>query len=130
MIRTLLKSKIQEARVSSKEIHYAGSLALDADLMDAADLVCGEQIHVLNVNSGARVETYVFPAPKGSGVASIKGAAARLFEKGDLILILSYAQYEEDELNGYSHRIVYVDEKNRLARVENRTEDDYLGAAD
>ncbi|MBI1388347.1 MAG: aspartate 1-decarboxylase [bacterium] len=122
----MMKSKIQEARVTSKEMHYAGSLGIDAELMKAADLACGEQIHVLNVTTGARIVTYAIPAPKGTGAISVKGAAARLFEKGDVLLILSFAEYGEDELESYSHRIVYVDEDNRLTRVENRTDEDYL----
>ena len=128
MQRILLKSKIHEARVTGKELHYAGSLALDEELMEAAELACGEQVHVLNVSNGERIVTYVFPAKKGSGVVSVKGAAARLFDDDDIILVLSYAQYDEDELDAYSHRIVYVDEKNHLVRVENRTEEDYLSA--
>lgn len=124
----MLKSKIHQAIVTSKDLHYAGSLALDEELMKAADLACGEQVHVLNVSNGERILTYAFPAKKGSGVVSVKGAAARLFDDNDVILILSYANYDEDELDSYSHRIVYVDEKNHLVRVENRTEEDYLNA--
>ncbi len=126
MQRYMLKSKIQEARVTSKEIHYAGSLAIDTNLMEAADIVWGEQIHVLNMNNGTRIITYAIPAPKGSGTISVKGAAGRVIEKGDEILILSFAQFEEEELSTYSHRIVYVDEKNQLVRVEDRSEEDYL----
>ncbi|RJP22977.1 MAG: aspartate 1-decarboxylase [Candidatus Omnitrophota bacterium] len=126
MYRHMLKSKIQEARVTGKEIHYAGSLAIDMDLLEAADICCGEEIHVYNMNNGARLTTYAIPAPKGSGIISVKGAAGRLIEKGDVLLIVSFAMLDEDELKTYSHRIVYVDEKNHLVRVENRTEEDYL----
>lgn len=128
MQRFMLKSKIQEARVTSKEIYYAGSLAIDVDLMEAADLVAGEQIHVFDVTNGARLVTYAIPAPKGSGTISVKGAAARLIEEGDVILIASYGLIEEDELSAYSHRIVYVDERNHLLRVEDRTDEDYLAS--
>lgn len=128
MQRIMLKSKIHQAVVTDKELNYAGSLALDEELMEAADLACGEQVHVLNVSNGERIVTYAFPAKKGSGVVSVKGAAARLFDDNDVILVLSYANYEEDELGSYSHRIVYVDEKNHLVRVECRTEEDYLNA--
>lgn len=122
----MLKSKIQEVRVTSKEIHYAGSLEIDKDLMDAAGIVFGEQIHVYNVTNGARIITYAISAPKGSGVISIKGAAGRLFEKGDVILVLSFANMEDEDLSNYSHRIIYVDENNRLVRTEDRTEEEYL----
>ncbi|MEW6235250.1 MAG: aspartate 1-decarboxylase [Candidatus Omnitrophota bacterium] len=126
MQRKMLKSKIQEVRVTSKEIHYAGSLGVDTNLLEAADIVCGEQIHVFNVTNGARLITYAIPAPKGSGIISVKGAAARLIEKGDVLLVLSFAMMDEEELAAYSHRIVFVDENNHLVRVENRTADDYL----
>ncbi len=126
MLRLMLKSKIQEAKVTSKEIHYAGSLGIDTDLLEAADINCGEQIHVLNVTNGARLVTYAIPAPKGSGTISVKGAAGRLIEKGDIVLVLSYGMVDDAELETYSHRIVYVNERNHLVRVENRTDDDYL----
>jgi len=129
MQRFMFKSKIQDARVTSKEIHYAGSLAVDVELLEAADIAVGEQIHIYNVSNGERLVTYAIPAPKGSGIISAKGAAGRLMEKGDIILIVSYCQLDEEELAGYSHRIVFVDEKNRLLRVEERTEDDYLKPA-
>ena len=125
MRRSMLKSKIQEARITSKEIHYAGSLAIDSELMEAADILCGEEIHVLNLSNAARIVTYAIPAPKGSGSISVKGAAARIFEKGDTVLVLSYASYDEEELKAYSHRVIFIDENNHLVRVENRTEEDY-----
>jgi aspartate 1-decarboxylase len=126
MQRIMLKSKIQAARITSKEIHYAGSLAIDEDLMEAADICYGEQIHVLNVTNGQRLITYAIPAPKGSGTISVKGAAARLLEKGDEILIVSFCHLDEEEISNYSHRIVFVDRENHLLRVEDRTRDDYL----
>lgn len=126
MLRTMLKSKIQQATVSSKEIHYAGSLAIDENLMEAADILCGEQIQVLNLNNGARLMTYAIPAKRGSGTISVKGAAARLMEKGDELLIISYCQIDENEQDSYSHRIVFVDDNNHLTRVEDRVRDDYL----
>lgn len=129
MQRIMLKSKIQEVRVTGKEIHYVGSLEIDKDLMEAADIAFGEQIHVFNVSNGSRLITYAIPGPRGSGVISVKGAAARLIEKGDIILVLSFANLDEEELPSYSHRIVYVDETNHLLRVEDRTEEEYLGSA-
>lgn len=126
MQRKMLKSKIQDATVTGKEIHYAGSLAIDTDLLEAADILTGEQIHVYNVTNGVRLVTYAIPARKGSGTVSVKGAAARLIEKGDTILIVSYANMDEEELQAYSHRVVYVDNHNHLMRVEDRTGEDYL----
>ncbi len=126
MQRLMLKSKIQEARITSKEIHYTGSLGVDMNLLEAADITFGEQIHVLNVTNGARFITYAIPEKKGSGAISVKGAAGRLVEKGDLILILSFSHLDEEELSSYSHRIVYVDEQNHLVRVEDRALEDYL----
>ncbi len=126
MQRIMLKSKIQEVRVTGKEIHYAGSLAIDIDLLEAADVIFGEQVHVYNVTNGSRIITYAIPAPKGSGTISVKGAAGRLIEKGDTILICSFVNVDEEELETYSHRIIYVDEKNHLVRVEDRTQEDYL----
>lgn len=126
MQRIMLKSKLQEVRVTGKEIHYVGSLEIDQNLMEAADIAFGEQIHVFNITNGARIITYAIPGARGSGVISVKGAAARLIEKGDVILVLSFANYDEDELATYSHRIIYVDEKNHLVRVEDRTEENYL----
>lgn len=126
MQRLMLKSKLQEVRVTGKDIHYVGSLEIDQDLMEAADIVFGEQIHVFNITNGARIITYAIPGLRGSGVISVKGAAARLIEKGDVVLVLSFANMDEDELATYSHRIVYVDEKNHLLRVEDRTEEEYL----
>ncbi len=128
MQRFMLKSKIHEVRVTGKDIHYAGSLEIDKDLMEAADILTGEKIDVYNVTNGARLSTYAIPGPRRSGSISVKGAAGRLIEKGDVILILSYCTVEEGELESYSHRIVYVDEKNRLVRVEDRNEEDYLGS--
>lgn len=126
MQRSMLKSKIQDARVTCKEIFYEGSLAVDQDLLEAADIIFGEQIHVFNVNNGARIITYAIPAPKGSGTISVKGAAARLFEEGDMVIVLSFASVDENEMDSYSHRIVYVDDKNHLLRVEDRSQEDYL----
>ena len=124
MQRFMLKSKLQEVRVTHKEIDYAGSLAIDIDLMEAGDIVFGEQIHVYNVTNGERLITYAIPAPKGSGMISVKGAAARRMEEGDMLLVVSYCTIDEEERAAYSHRIVYVDERNHLLRVEDRTDEE------
>src|SRR3984885_10312963 len=90
MLRTMLKSKIHRATVTQADIHYVGSVTIDADLMDAADLLPGEQVVIADINNGARLETYVIAGPRGSGVIGINGAAARLVHEGDLVIIISY----------------------------------------
>ena len=126
MLRRMLKSKIQQARVTDKELYYTGSLAIDMDIYDAADIQCGEAVHVYNMSNGERFETYAIPAPRGSGIVSVKGAACRKVEERDEILVISFADYSEDEIKEYSHRVVYVTESNHLQRVEQRTQADYL----
>lgn len=126
MLRRMLKSKIQQARVTGRELYYAGSLEIDLELLEAADIQCGEAVHVYNMSNGQRFETYAIPAPRGSGVVSVKGAACRKVEEGDEILVVSFADFSEEELKDYSHRIVYVSETNHLIRVEQRTQADYL----
>lgn len=113
MQRIMLKSKIHRARITGTQLHYAGSIAIDQTLMEAADLLPGEQVHVLNVNNGARCVTYVIAAPEGSGQMALKGAAARLGEVGDEIIVLSYCHLAEAEQAGYEARVVRVDESNR-----------------
>ncbi len=113
MRRELLKSKIHRARVTGKSLHYEGSLTLDPELMEAAGLVPYEKVHVLNVNTGARFETYVIAGRRGSGEVVLNGAAARLGEVGDLVIILAYAHVEERELKSFRPRVVHVDEQNR-----------------
>ncbi|MFH1737795.1 MAG: aspartate 1-decarboxylase [bacterium] len=126
MLRRMLKSKIQQARVTDKELYYTGSLAIDMDIYETADIQCGESVHIYNMSNGERFETYAIPAPRGSGIVSVKGAACRKVEEGDEILVISFADYTEEEIKEYSHRIVYVSESNHLQRVEQRTQADYL----
>ncbi|MGQ9605716.1 MAG: aspartate 1-decarboxylase [Thermogutta sp.] len=110
----MLKSKIHRAVLTGTELDYKGSIAIDRQLMDAADLLPGEQVHVLNINNGARLVTYVIEAEAGSGTIMLNGAAARLGCKGDLLIILSYAAMAEDEARAYRPRVVKVDAQNRL----------------
>ncbi|MEU4770817.1 aspartate 1-decarboxylase [Micromonospora sp. NPDC023644] len=114
MLRTILKSKIHRAVVTQADLHYVGSLTIDEDLMDAADLIPGEQVHVVDINNGARLETYVIAGERGSGVIGINGAAARLIHTGDLVIIISYAAMIDPDAKGYSPRVVMVDEANRM----------------
>jgi aspartate 1-decarboxylase len=110
--RLLLKSKIHRATLTGKELDYEGSIALDRRLMDASDLLAGEQVHVLNVNTGSRLITYVIEAPAGSGTVMLNGPAARLGEIGDVVVILAYGYYEDTAARRLKPRIVHVDAKN------------------
>ncbi len=124
MRRCMLKSKIHRLTVTGAELHYEGSLSLDEELMEAADLMPFEKIDVYNINTGGRFTTYVIPAPRYSGTVRLNGAAARLGAKGDLIIIASYADYEEEELEGYSPKLVYVDSQNRIVSVKRSMEEE------
>ena len=113
MRRTLCKSKIHRATLTGADLHYEGSCTVDRDLMDAADLRPFEKVQVVNVNTGARLETYVIEGARGSGVVQLNGAAARLGMPGDLVIVISYADYEDAELDGYEPIVVHVDTANR-----------------
>jgi aspartate 1-decarboxylase len=109
----MLKSKIHRATVTQADLHYVGSLTVDAELMEAADLLPGEQVHVVDINNGARLETYVIEGPRGSGVIGINGAAARLVHPGDLVIIISYASLDDAEARACTPRVVHVGAGNR-----------------
>ena len=116
MRRTLCKSKIHRAVLTGADVHYEGSVTIDRDLMEAADLVEYERVQVVNVNNGARLETYVIEGPRGSGALQLNGAAARLGVVGDHVIVISYAEYDESELAAHQPRKVFVDERNRVKR--------------
>jgi aspartate 1-decarboxylase len=113
MQRTLLKSKIHRARVTDANLNYEGSLTIDADLMEAADILNYEQIKVYNIYNGARFDTYAIAGPAGKGDICLNGAAARLGAPGDLLIIATYAVYDEAEVAGCKPKVVHVDSKNR-----------------
>jgi len=115
--RTMLKSKIHRATVTQADLHYVGSLTVDKDLMEAADLLPGEQVAVVDVTNGARLETYVIEGERGSGVIGINGAAAHLVHPGDLVIIISYAQMDDELARRYRPRVVHVDGQNRIVDV-------------
>ncbi len=117
MFRTLCKSKLHRATVTEANVQYAGSITLDADLMQAADLLPYEQVHVVDVDNGARLVTYCIEGPAGSGVVCMNGAAARLVKAGDRIIVISYAQLAPEELGGFVPRIVLLDQRNRVREV-------------
>jgi aspartate 1-decarboxylase len=125
MYRIMLKSKIHRARVTQADLHYIGSITIDEDLMDAADLLPGEQVHVVDIDNGARLETYVIKGARGSGVLGINGAAARLIHRGDTVIVISYASISDEEAAGLKPTVVFVDDDNRPAQVETGLSDGY-----
>lgn len=113
MQRIMMKSKIHRARITDSNLEYEGSLSIDESLMKAADILPFEQIKIYNVNNGARFDTYAIAGPAGSGVICLNGAAARMGARGDLIIIVTYAQYEDAEISGHQPKVVLVDAANR-----------------
>jgi aspartate 1-decarboxylase len=108
MQRTMLKSKIHRATVTGSDLHYVGSITIDADLLEAADILEHEQVAVVDVDNGARFETYTIAGERGTGEIKVNGAAARLVHTGDTIIVISYAQYDREELGSYEPRVVHV----------------------
>jgi aspartate 1-decarboxylase len=117
MFRTMFKSKIHRATVTQADLHYVGSLTVDADLLDAADLLPGEQVQIVDIDNGARLETYLIAGERGSGVIGINGAAARLVQPGDLVIIISYAVMTDAEARAYQPKVVHVDAANRIVEL-------------
>jgi len=116
-----MKSKIHRATVTDADLHYVGSVTIDRDLMDAADLVEYEQVAIVDIDNGARLETYVIEGPRGSGAICINGAAARLVSRGDKVIIISYADFEAAELEGFEPTVVHVDTGNGVVDEETAT---------
>lgn len=112
MFRTMMKSKIHRATVTHADLHYVGSVTVDQDLMEAADLLEGEQVTIVDIDNGARLETYVITGQRGSGVIGINGAAAHLVNPGDLVILIAYGVMDEQEVEDYAPRVVFVDDKN------------------
>ena len=116
-VRTMLKSKIHRATVTQANLHYVGSVTVDRELMDAADLLPGEQVAIVDVTNGARLETYVIPGERDTGVLGINGAAAHLVHPGDLVILISYAQMDDATARTYRPRVVHVDARNRMIEL-------------
>ena len=114
MLRTMMKSKIHRATVTQADLHYVGSVTVDQDLLDAADLLEGELVHVVDITNGARLETYTIAGPRGSGVIGINGAAARLVHPGDLVILIGYGQMETAQAREFRPSVVFVDPENRI----------------
>ncbi len=119
MMRVMMKSKIHRATVTQADLHYVGSVTIDADLLDAADLIEGEQVAIVDITNGARIETYVIPAERGSRTIGINGAAAHLIHAGDMVIIMSYAVMDEAEARACKPRVVHVDGENRVVKLGN-----------
>ncbi|HVA60672.1 MAG TPA: aspartate 1-decarboxylase [Mycobacteriales bacterium] len=117
MFRTMLKSKIHRATVTQADLDYVGSVTVDAELMEAADLLAGEQVAVVDVTNGARLETYVIPGPRGSGIIGINGAAARLVHRGDLVILISYCTLSDADARSFQPRVVFVDADNKMTEL-------------
>ena len=118
MNRTMLKSKIHRGRITGSDLNYVGSITIDADLLEAADMLEHEQVHVVDVDNGARFETYTIAGARGSGEIKINGAAARLVHTGDTVIVISYATYDEKELEAYEPRVVHVSADNSIVTVD------------
>ena len=114
MLRTMMKSKIHRATVTATDLDYEGSLTIDAELLEAADILPNEQIHVWDVTNGTRLVTYALRGEAGSGEVQVNGAGAHLIRPGDIIIIATYASFDEDEIRGHEPLVVFVDAKNRL----------------
>ncbi|OUZ10650.1 aspartate 1-decarboxylase [Aeromicrobium sp. PE09-221] len=114
MLRTMMKSKIHRATVTQADLHYVGSVTVDQDLLDASNILPGELVHIVDIDNGARLETYTIAGERGSGVIGINGAAARLVHPGDLVILIAYAQMEDAEAREFSPNVVFVDADNRI----------------
>lgn len=122
MQRVMLKSKVHRATVTDCDLHYVGSLTVDPELLEAADIREHEQVHVVDIDNGARFETYTIAGERGSGAMKVNGAAARLVHRGDTIILISYATYDESELDGYEPRVVHVTRDNQIVRVDSEVD--------
>ncbi|WP_193597606.1 aspartate 1-decarboxylase [Microbacterium sp. YJN-G] len=118
MRRTMLKSKIHRATITGSDLNYVGSITIDADLLDAADILEHEQVHVVDVDNGSRFETYTIAGERGSGVIQVNGAAARLVHSGDTIIVISYGEYSRKDLESYQPTVVHVDRANAIIQVD------------
>ena len=124
----MMKSKIHRATVTQADLDYVGSIGIDRDLMEAADLLEGEKVTIADITNGARLETYVIPAPRGSGTITINGAAAHLVQAGDLVIIMNYAAMDDSEAKRWKPIVVHVDENNRVISLGNDPSEPVPGA--
>ena len=120
MLRTMLKSKVHRATVTDSDLHYVGSLTVDPDLLEAADILPGEKVSLADIDNGARFETYTIAGERGAREMKVNGAAARLVHRGDLVIVISYASYDALELKQYEPLVVHVDETNTITAIDDR----------
>ncbi|WP_202079969.1 aspartate 1-decarboxylase [Caldalkalibacillus salinus] len=120
MFRHMMKAKLHKATVTEANLNYVGSITIDQDLLDQVDILPQEKVQVVNNNNGARLETYVIPGERGSGVICLNGAAARLVQPGDTVIVISYAMVEEKELNQFRSKVAIMDKDNRIAQLMNQ----------
>ena len=118
MNRTMLKSKIHRATITASDLHYVGSITIDPELLEAADIRPYEQVAIVDVDNGARFETYTIPGTRGAGEMQLNGAAARLVHTGDTIIVISYGSYSREDLEEYAPRVVHVDAHNAIVAVD------------
>jgi len=123
MRRTMLKSKIHRATITGSDLNYVGSITIDPELLEAADILPHEQVHVVDVDNGARFVTYTLLGERGSGVIQVNGAAARLVHTGDTIIVISYAEYSPKDLAVYEPTVVHVDRANAIIRVDDAVDE-------
>jgi aspartate 1-decarboxylase len=117
MLRAICKSKIHRAVITETNLHYPGSVTIDEELLDAADIMAHERVQIVNINNGSRVETYVMPADKGSGKICLNGAAARWGAVGDLVIIISYCLMTTEEAKDYKPKVINVDNENKIISI-------------
>ncbi|MBM7552491.1 aspartate 1-decarboxylase [Thalassobacillus pellis] len=117
MFRTMMKSKIHRARVTEANLNYVGSITIDEDIMEQVDILPHEKVQIVNNNNGARLETYVIPGERGSGVVCLNGAAARLVQPDDIVIIVAYALVSREELSEFKPRVALMDENNNITEI-------------
>ncbi len=117
MYRTMMKGKIHRARITEADLNYVGSITIDEDILDAVDMVPNEKVQIVNNNNGARFETYIIAGKRGSGVICVNGAAARLVQEGDVIIIISYALVANEEITNFTPRVAIMNEKNQIVEM-------------
>lgn len=120
MYRTMMKAKLHRARVTEANLNYVGSITIDEELLEAVDMLPNEKVQVVNNNNGARFETYIIPGKRGSGVICVNGAAARLVQEGDVIIIISYALVSDEELKTFSPKVAILNEENKIVEMLNQ----------
>ncbi|KZZ86384.1 MULTISPECIES: aspartate 1-decarboxylase [Bacillaceae] len=117
MFRTMMNAKIHRARVTEANLNYVGSITIDEDLLDAVGMTANEKVQIVNNNNGARFETYIIPGPRDTGVVCLNGAAARLVQEGDVVIIISYAMIAEENIPMHTPKVAIMDENNRIVEM-------------